>query len=35
MDVDLPTDMDVDVANNMDDDGPHIYGPISNVVQIF
>jgi hypothetical protein len=39
MDVDLANDMaadmDVDVTADMDDDGPCIFGPISNVAQIF
>jgi hypothetical protein len=35
IDVDMATDMDVDVDANMDDDGSYIFGPISNVAQIF
>jgi hypothetical protein len=35
MDVNMATDKDIDVAANMDNDCPCIFGPISNVAQIF
>jgi hypothetical protein len=35
IDVDVATDMNVNVAAHMGDDGPCIYGPISNLAQIF
>jgi hypothetical protein len=35
MDVGMATDVDVDVVADMDDDCPSIFGPISNVAQIF
>jgi hypothetical protein len=34
-DIDMTSDMDVNVDTDMDDDGPYIFGPISNVTQIF
>jgi hypothetical protein len=35
MAIDMAAGMDVDVAADMDDDSPCIFGPISNVAQIF
>jgi hypothetical protein len=35
MNVDIASDINVDVTGDMDYDGPCIFGPISNVAQIF
>jgi hypothetical protein len=35
VDVDMAANMDIDVVADMDDDNPCIYGPISNLAQIF
>jgi hypothetical protein len=35
MAIDMAADMDVDVTADMDDNDPCIFGPISNVAQIF